>query len=458
MKQGIPVEEKQEYIMNIDDIGINGEGIGRINGFTMFVEGALPGEKVRIRAVKVGKNHGFGELIDIISASPHRVLPSCPYSERCGGCSLQHISYHRQLEFKTRRVRDALERIGKIKSAVVHNTIGMDYPWRYRNKAQFPIRMENGSLSIVFFAPRSHDIVDIDKCLIQHEISDRVVEIIREFIQKYNVSVYDERTHRGIIRHVVTKMGFKTGQLMVVIVTNGRYLPHCDRLVDLLRNNIPYITSIVQNINSKKTNVILGNENLTLWGRDHIVDNLSGLNFKISPLSFFQVNPAQTEILYGKVLEYAALSGTETVVDLYSGIGTISLFLAPSSYKVYGIEEVPQAVEDAWDNARINNISNVEFITGKAEEVIPKMVDSGLHADVVVLDPPRKGCQTEVLEALIRMAPNRIVYVSCNPATLARDLNHLAENGYHVIEVQPVDLFPHTLHVECVTLMSRVEK
>jgi 23S rRNA (uracil1939-C5)-methyltransferase len=251
-------------------------------------------------------------------------------------------------------------------------------------------------------------------------------------------------------------VGFKTGQVMVIIVTNGRYLPYKDKLVELLRNNIPGITGIVQNINSKKTNVILGDENITLWGQGYIVDILAGLTFKISPLSFFQVNPAQTEILYSKALEYAGLTGRETVIDLYSGIGTISLFLARSAAKVYGIEEVPQAVQDAWENARINGIANVEFITGKAEEVIPKLVDSGLRADVVVLDPPRKGCEAGVLEALIRMAPQRIVYVSCNPATLARDLKLLTEQEYRVIEVQPVDMFPHTTHVECVTLMSRV--
>ena len=315
------------------------------------------------------------------------------------------------------------------------------------------MRMEDGLLSIGFFAPGSHDIVDIDRCLIQHKTGDNVIEIIRKFILKYNVPVYDEQTHRGIIRHVVTRMGFKSGQLMVAIVTNGRNLPHSDKLVGLLTTNIPNITSIVQNINDRKTNVILGNENITLWGQGHIVDTLAGLTFKISPLSFYQVNPVQTEILYGKVMEYAALTGRETVIDLYSGIGTISLFLARNAGKVYGIEEVPQAVEDAWENAKLNHISNVEFITGKAEELIPKLVDSGLHADVVVLDPPRKGCEDEVLEALGHMIPQRIVYVSCNPATLARDLKFLTERGYKVEELQPVDMFPHTPHVECVTLM-----
>lgn len=459
MKQKrIPVKESQEYEMNVDDISVDGEGIGRVDGFTMFVEGALPGEQVRIRAVKIGKNYGYGELLKIIVPSPDRVVPLCPYSKRCGGCSLQHLSYNRQLEFKTRRVRDALERIGKITGVKIHNTIGMQQPWRYRNKAQFPVGMDDGLLSIGFFAPRSHDIVDIDRCIINHQVNDWVIEITRKFIEKYNVPVYDENAHHGIIRHVVTKVGFKTGQVMVIIVTNGRYLPYKDKLVELLRNNIPGITGIVQNINSKKTNVILGDENITLWGQGYIVDILAGLTFKISPLSFFQVNPAQTEILYSKALEYAGLTGRETVIDLYSGIGTISLFLARSAAKVYGIEEVPQAVQDAWENARINGIANVEFITGKAEEVIPKLVDSGLRADVVVLDPPRKGCEAGVLEALIRMAPQRIVYVSCNPATLARDLKLLTEQEYRVIEVQPVDMFPHTTHVECVTLMSRVEK
>ncbi len=454
-QRDIPVRQNREYEILVEDIGVDGEGIGRIDGFTMFVEGALPGEKVRIRATKIGKNFGYGELLKIIVPSPDRVNPPCPYSKRCGGCSLQHLSYSAQLKFKTRRVCDALERIGKIEDVKVHDAIGMDNPWRYRNKAQFPVGMAGGSLAIGFFAPRSHDIVDMEKCIINHWANDSVIRIIRDFIQRYSIPVYDEHAHRGIIRHVVTKVGFKTGQVMVVIVTNGKTLPHKDRLVELLKDNIPGIIGIVQNINSKKTNVILGQENITLWGQDHITDILGGLTFKISPLSFFQVNPLQTEVLYGKALEYAGLNGTETVIDLYCGIGTISLFLARNACKVYGIEEVPQAVRDAWENARINGISNVEFIEGKAEDVIPELVDAGMRADVVVLDPPRKGCDQAVLEALARMAPPRIVYVSCNPATLARDLKFLTEQGYKVIEVQPVDMFPHTTHVECVTWIQK---
>ncbi|MBM7581541.1 23S rRNA (uracil1939-C5)-methyltransferase [Caldicoprobacter guelmensis] len=459
MKQkDMPVSQNQEYEMTIEDISVDGEGIGRINGFTMFVPGALPGEKVRIKALRIGKNYGYGKLLKIIEPSPDRVVPPCSYSKQCGGCSIQHLSYNAQLKFKTRRVRDALERIGKITGVKVHDTIGMVEPWRYRNKAQFPVGRAGSSLAIGFFAPKSHDIVDMDRCMINHQINDKIIEVIRNFIQKYSIPVYDECAHQGIVRHVVTKVGFKTGQVMFVIVTNGKNLPHKDKLVELLRNNIPGITSIVQNINSKKTNVILGQENITLWGQDYIVDILGRLTFKISPLSFFQVNPVQTEILYNKVLEYATLTGKETVIDLYSGIGTISLFLARNAHKVYGIEEVPQAVQDAWENARINGITNAEFIEGKAEVVIPELVNSGLHADVVVLDPPRKGCEAEVLEALARMAPQRIVYVSCNPATLARDLKLLTEHGYEVVDVQPVDMFPHTTHVECVASLKRKHK
>lgn len=457
-QKDVPVRRNGEYEILVEDISVDGEGIGRIDGFTVFVGGALPGEKVRIRVSKVGKNFGYGELLKIIVPSPDRVNPSCPYAERCGGCSLQHLSYSAQLKFKTRRVCDVLKRIGRIENAKVHEAIGMDDPWRYRNKAQFPVGMAGNSLAIGFFAPGSHDIVDMDRCIINHQVNDRIVQIIRDFIQRYSIPVYDEVAHRGIIRHVVTKVGFKTGQVMVVIVTNGRSLPHKDRLVDLLKDDIPGIIGIVQNVNSKKTNVILGQENITLWGQDHITDILGVLTFKISPLSFFQVNPVQTEVLYGKALEYAGLSGKETVIDLYCGIGTISLFLARNARKVYGIEEVPQAVQDAWRNARINGISNVEFIEGKAEDVIPDLVAAGLSADVVVLDPPRKGCDQAVLGALVRMAPPRIVYVSCNPATLARDLKFLAEHGYKVEEVQPVDMFPHTTHVECIVLMSRVGK
>lgn len=458
MSRDLPVKKNEEYILTIENMGINGEGIGRIEGYTLFISGAIPEEKVRIKVIKINKNYGYGKLMEIIEPSPYRVEPFCPYSTRCGGCQLQHLNYKAQLDYKTRLVKDAMERIAKIYDLKIHPTIGMDDPLGYRNKAQFPVGLVRDSLAIGFYAPRSHDIIDMDTCFIQHGINDDIIHIIRRFIKEYGISIYDEIKHRGIIRHIVTKVGFKSGQVMVIIVTNGSSLPHKGKLIDMLRNSIPGICSIVQNINREKTNVILGNKNITLWGQDYIVDTIGEFKFKISPLSFFQVNPVQTEVLYKKALEFANLTGNEIVVDAYSGIGTISLFLAKNAKKVYSVEVVKEAGEDAKENARINDINNVEFIQGESEVIIPKLVEDGLKIDVAVVDPPRKGCDARLLDALIKANPERIVYVSCNPATLARDLRYLWDRGYKAGEVQPVDMFPFTTHVECVTLMSRVEK
>jgi len=457
VNQEIPVKKNEDYEMNIENMGVNGEGIGRIDGFTVFVEGALPGERVKVKIVKVTKSFAYGKLLKIIQASGDRVEPPCPHAKRCGGCQLQHLSYESQLKFKTQLVKDALERIGKLEGVVVKDTLGMEHPWKYRNKAQYPVGLVKGKLAIGFFAPRSHDIINLEQCDIQHGINEKVIEIFRRFINTYNIPVYDEVNHKGIIRHILTKVGFKSRQLMVVVVTNGFELPRKKELVDMLRKGIPSINSIVQNINSAKTNVILGEKNITLWGQDYIVDAIGELKFKISPLSFFQINPVQTEILYGKALEYAALTGQERVIDAYCGIGTISLFLAKHASKVYGVEVVPQAIEDAKENARLNGIENVEFITGEAEEVIPRMARLGLKADVVVVDPPRKGCDQKLLDAVLEIAPKRIVYVSCNPATLARDLKYLSENQYQVLEVQPVDMFPQTVHVETIARIQRAD-
>lgn len=455
MKNNIPVEKNKDYELDIDNLGMNGEGIGRIEGFTVFVEGAIPGERVLIKVVKVTKSYAYGKLLHIIQKSQDRTEPPCPYYKRCGGCQLQHISYSRQLQFKAEKVKDALERIGGLKDVVVRPTIGMEDPWRYRNKAQFPVGYVKGKLTIGFYRPRSHDLIDIEKCAIQHPVNDKVIALVRQFINTYNIPVYDEKSHKGIIRHVVTKVGFTSGELMVIIVTNGSKLPRKDELINLLRDGLPNITSIVQNVQSNKTNVILGNKNITLWGQDYITDSIGDLKFKISPMSFFQVNPVQTEKLYTKALEYANLTGNEKVVDAYCGIGTISLFLAKKASKVYGVENVPQAIDDANENARINDIDNVEFILGEAENVIPRMASEGLKVDVVVVDPPRKGCDQKLLETIVEMNPERMVYVSCNPATMARDLKFMVEHGYKVEEVQPVDMFPQTGHVEIVCLMSR---
>lgn len=366
-----------------------------------------------------------------------------------------HLSYDAQLKFKRQRVIDSLERIGNIKDPIVHDTLGMENPYRYRNKAQFPIGMKDGKVITGFYAPRSHEVIDTPSCLIQDEVSDKVMNIIKTWANKNGVSVYDEKTGKGILRHVMIRKAFKTNEVMVVLVTNGYDIPYIDELVNILKNDIQNLNSIVQNINREKTNVVLGDKNKTIYGNDTITDYIGDLKFNISPLSFFQVNPVQTEVLYNKALEYANLTGDETVIDAYCGTGTISLFLAQKAKKVYGIEIVEQAVKDAKKNAQENGISNVEFIAGKSEEVIPDLYNKGISADVIVVDPPRKGCDEELLRTIAAMKPKRVVYVSCDPGTLARDLRYLRENGFDVEEVQPVDMFAMTGHVETVVLIEK---
>lgn len=458
MSQPVPIAKNQHYTMKVDDIGSGGEGIGKINSFTIFVEGAIPGDEIEVRVIKVKKTYGYGKLIKILEPSPKRVQAKCPHAEKCGGCQLQHFDYQAQLDLKTKKVRDALERIGKLTDISVLPTIGMEEPFHYRNKAQFPVGSKDGRLQIGFYAPRSHDIIDIPKCYIQHDINDRIVEIVRAFITDYELQPYDEEMHTGMIRHVLTRVAFHTKEIMVCIIINGKKLPHRDKLIEKL-TQIPHMTSIVVNHNTQKTNVILGDTIDVLWGQGYITDYIGEIRFEISPLSFFQVNPMQTKVLYEKALEYAGLTRVETVWDAYCGIGTISLFLAQGAKKVYGVEIVEAAIQDARRNAAINGIDNVEFFVGKAEEVIPReYYKNGVKADVMVVDPPRKGCDEALLKTMVEMAPERIVYVSCDPGTLARDLKVLDGKGYKVVEVQPVDMFPHTGHVETVILMTRCGK
>ena len=449
----IPVVKNREYELTIDDLGINGEGIGRSDGFALFVDGALPGEKVRVKALKTNKNYGYAKLLELIVPSLERVIPPCPYFARCGGCALQHLSYPAQLKYKTKIVSDALIRIGGIKSPSVSPTNGMDNPWRYRNKGQFPVSEEKGCTAVGLYSFGSHRIVDINSCLIQHNVSDDIIAIVKTFMKRYGISAYNETEHSGVIRHIVGKIAFATDEVMVVLVTNTNTLHHSDQLVAMLREQIPGMCSIVQNINMDSTNVVLGRKNTILWGEGFITDVIEGLRFRISPFSFFQVNPMQTKVLYSKVLEYAGLDGTQTVLDLFCGIGTISLYLARSAKFVYGVEEVQQAVQDAQANAKLNNMLNVSFICDDATTVFEKL-PSGKKIDVVVVDPPRKGCEPKLLEGVLRLSPERIIYVSCNPATLARDVKQLAQGGYELIEAQPVDMFPHTGHVETVVLLS----
>lgn len=454
----IDIKKNDDYIIDVAGMTHEGQGVGRINNFTVFVDGALKGETVQIKVIKINKNYAVGKLLKVVVPSASRVEPFCSAYKRCGGCSLQHMSYDAQLDFKTETVRENLKRIGKLEDVVVHGTLGMKDAFRYRNKAQYPVGMVKDELAIGFYAKRSHDIIHSDECWIQDETSNRVKVIVRKFMIDYGISAYNEIERKGLVRHVMTRTGFKTGEIMVVVVINGEDLPGKQKLAERLTSEIPEVKSIFLNVNRQNTNIILGNKNIKVYGQDTITDCIGKYKFEISPLSFFQVNPVQTEVLYNKALEYANLSGTETVFDLYCGIGTISLFLSEKAKKVYGVEVVEDAIEDAKKNARINGVSNAEFITGEAERVIPEMYKQGIKADVVVVDPPRKGCDAALLETLVSMQPERIVYVSCNPSTLARDLNYLDANGFRTVEVQPVDMFPFTPHVECVTLMSKVEK
>lgn len=457
MNKEIPVKKNEEYIIDISGMGYDGEGIGKVENFTVFIPGAIEGENAKVKILSVKKNYGYGKLMEIIKPSEKRVAPVCPSFGKCGGCGIQHLDYSYQLQIKRKRVEDALERIGKLERITVHNTIGMDNPYDYRNKVQLPVGEDkNGNIVVGFYAPRSHNIIDIDTCFIQEEVSHKVVQLIKAWMNKYHIKPYNEENHNGLVRHIMVRKGFKTGEVMVVIVTNGDKLPNKDELIKSLVDNIWGIHSIIQNVNSKRTNVILGSKCKTLWGQDHITDYIENFKFNISPLSFFQVNPVQTEVLYRKALEYADLKGDEVVFDAYCGAGTISLFLSQKSKKVYGVEIIQEAIENARENSKVNNINNAEFIVGKSEEEIPKLISKGIIPDVVVVDPPRKGCEKTLIESICKSNPKKVVYVSCDPGTLARDLAIFHELGYKTEEVQPVDMFPQTMHVETIALIQKM--
>ncbi|GGA52028.1 23S rRNA (uracil(1939)-C(5))-methyltransferase RlmD [Paenibacillus physcomitrellae] len=546
----LPVTKNEDYTIEIIGMNHDGEGVGRAEGYTLFVAGALPGEKVRVKVISTKKQFGYAKLLDVLEASPDRVAAPCPIYDQCGGCQLQHMSYAGQLAWKRQRVVDALERIGKLRvqgsagigadaeanvgastdaaaevnadgsadlkanvnasagagvvndvsagnssstsesagglntdnpsdsfansadsvqndagaqgpvigrgeGILVRDTLGMDEPWRYRNKAQVPIGVAEGGLVGGFYARNSHRIIDMETCLIQHEHNDEVVSRVKAIGRELGISAYNEETGRGLLRHVVVKKAFRTGEIMLVLVTNGRDIPHKDEWIGLIREQIADVASICQNVNTKQTNVIFGDETRILWGRDVIYDYIGDVQFAISARSFYQVNPVQTEVLYGKTVEYAGLTGKETVIDAYCGIGTISLFLAQHADQVYGVEIVKEAIEDARSNAQLNNMNNVKFEVGASEDVIPRWKEQGIEADVIVVDPPRKGCDPRLLDTILEMKPERVVYVSCNASTLARDLAVLEEGGYRTVEVTPVDMFPHTVHVESVALLVR---
>ncbi|MCZ0702897.1 23S rRNA (uracil1939-C5)-methyltransferase [Natronobacillus azotifigens] len=454
-KQQAPVKKNDIVTLNFEDITHEGNGVGKIDGYPLFVPNALPGETGQVKAIMVKKNFAIGRLLEIVERSPERVEPPCNVYFQCGGCQLQHMSYAMQLKMKQKQVESALRKIGHIDHITVESTIGMDDPWRYRNKVQIPVAEREGQLITGFYRKKSHEIIEgMDRCIITSEINDRMVEAVRSIADRLGIPAYDEQSHRGVLRHIMARTGEATDQTMIVLVTKTAELPHKQQFIDQLKETFPNITSIMQNINKERTNVILGKQTKCLWGEGYIYDTIGDIQFKISAKSFYQVNPKQTKKLYDQTLAFADLSGGETVIDAYCGIGTISLFLAQKAGKVYGVEIVPEAITDAKENAKLNKMENVDFVVGQAEKVMPWWTAQGLKPDVIVVDPPRKGCEEELLAAMIAMKPERIVYVSCNPSTLARDLRILEDGGYRTKKVQPVDMFPQTSHVECCALLT----
>lgn len=449
------IQKAQHYEIEIIDMGEGGEGIGKIQDFTVFVPNVLLGDRVEICLTKVKKNYGFGKLVRLITPSPYRTASGCDKEATCGGCQFQSLDYQKQLEWKRHKVENCLKRIGKLEDIQVEPTLGMETPYHYRNKAQYPIRLVEGKVEIGFFAAKSKRVVPITDCLIQHSINGQIIECVKAFLTEYSISIYDDITHKGLARHLMIKTGYEAQDVMVCLVINGKQMPYSKELVERLKA-IPEVKSIVLNHHMDQTPVILGKTYTVLYGGETITEQIGKLKFKVSPLAFFQVNPTQTAVLYQKALEYAELNGNEIVWDAYCGIGSISLFLAQKAKKVYGVEIIPEAIENARENAQLNGLTNTEFYAGKAEEVIPDLYKQGVVADTIVVDPPRKGCDEKLLATLKDMAPQKIVYVSCDPATLARDLAYLTkEAGYRVESVQPVDMFPHTSHVETVVKLSK---
>ncbi|WP_332645979.1 23S rRNA (uracil(1939)-C(5))-methyltransferase RlmD [Lysinibacillus sp. 54212] len=450
----VPIQKNERAIVYIEDLTHDGNGVAKIDGYPLFIQGALPGEKVEVHVLKTLKNYGFAKVVEIIEPSPDRVEAPCEYFKQCGGCQLQHLSYEGQLKWKQKMVQNVMQRLGKIDAPVLP-VKGMEHPWSYRNKAQIPFAQGEEGAIAGFYKTKSHSIVDMERCLIQTGEADAVLAGLKGELTKLGLQPYNEASHSGQLRHVVVRKGRATNEVMVVLVTKSRKLPQKDAVVGVIQRLVPNVASIVQNVNGEKTNVIFGDTTITLWGKDTIEDKIGDVRFEISARSFYQVNPEQTEVLYKQALDYAGLEGNECVIDAYCGIGSISLFLAQKAGHVMGVEIVSQAIEDAKRNAELNGFTNTYFEAGAAEEVIPRWYKEGKEADVLVVDPPRKGCDEELLRTIIEQKPKRVVYVSCNPATLARDLRILEDGGYKTQEVQPVDMFPHTTHVETVCLLTR---
>ena len=453
--------------VEITDIGVSGEGIGHVDGYTLFIKDAVIGDVVEAKVMKAKKNYGYARLMKVITPSEYRVEPKCAFARRCGGCQIQEMSYDRQLVFKDQKIRGNLERIGGFTKdqidTVMQPVVGMEHPFGYRNKAQFPFGTDKEGNPITgFYAGRTHYIIANTDCALGVEKNKEILEIILQYMRENKIKSYDEKTGKGLIRHALIRYGFKTKEIMVCLVVNGKKLPKAERLIEKLIQ-IEGMTSITISPNTRRDNVIMGDSYEILWGQGYITDYIGNVKYQISPLSFYQVNPVQTEKLYGLALEYADLKGDETVWDLYCGIGTISLFLAQKAKQVYGVEIVPQAIDDAKENAKINAIDNAEFFVGKAEEVLPEYYaeyerehnGETAHADVIVVDPPRKGCDETLLETIVKMQPEKVVYVSCDSATLARDLKYLCANGYEIKMCRGVDQFPQSVHVETVVLLSQ---
>ena len=489
------------FELTITDMGTDGEGIGHYDGMTFFVKDALIGDVITARALKLKKNYGYARVEEIKSPSTFRVEAECPLHRSCGGCQIQALSYDKQLEFKNEKVRNNIIRIGgfdpEFIDSVMQPVVGMDKPYRYRNKAQFPVgKDKNGNLVTGFYASRTHSIIPVTDCLLGVKENEKILDIVKSWMGENHIEPYNEETHKGLVRHVLIRFGFTSKEIMVCLIINGKSLPASDSLCEKL-SEIPGMTSVSYNVNTEKTNVILGKRTECIWGQPYISDTIHlrtypdfketglGIEYQISPQSFYQVNPEQTEKLYSTALEFAGLTGKESVWDLYCGIGTISLFLSQKAKQVYGVEIVPQAIEDAKNNARLNGITNAEFFVGKAEEVLPEFYantagDAGtdmisadgnngedtnrcrdgrnrdmLRPDVIVVDPPRKGCDERCLDTMLKMEPDRIVYVSCDSATLARDLKILCQGGYEIRKIQVFDQFAHSVHVETVVLLSQ---
>lgn len=457
------MEKNQEFIVTIEDMSEDGAGIGKLDGYIWFIKDAVIGDVVRAKAMKMKKSYGFARLMEVIEPSKDRVEPRCPVARQCGGCQLQAMDYEAQLQFKERKVLNHLMRIGGFSREEIPMLpiMGMKDPWRYRNKAQFPFgKDKEGAIIAGFYAGRTHSIIQAEDCFLGVEENPQILKAIREFMVQDGIEPYDETSHTGLIRHVLIRKGFETGELMVCLVINGKSLPGAGKLVErLLGLDVgtgAKMTSISYSINQEKTNVIMGKEIVDLYGPGYITDFIGDVKYQISPLSFYQVNPIQTKVLYGTALEYAGLTGDEVVWDLYCGIGTISLFLAQKAKQVYGVEIVPQAIEDARRNAKLNNMDNVRFFVGKAEEVLPEQFErEKIHADVIVVDPPRKGCDRICLDTILKMQPDRVVYISCDSSTLARDLRYLADGGYVMDKVRACDMFAGTCHCECVVKLER---